>query len=143
METMKNSAQPRVRALLAAGGGMGSRAGLLVRALPFMVAAGNIVTLAYFERYLGEPANRDALLLVAFLQSIQLLLFAFLRLSGPTTEVLSKTALDVVSESDKTASLDVQADSVKRWNVFLEQATGFTSKERSKRLQKKAKEGKL
>ena len=58
-------------------------------------------------------------------------------------KVLSKTALDVVSESDKTASLDVQADSVKRWNVFLEQATGFTSKERSKRLQKKAKEGKL
>jgi hypothetical protein len=58
-------------------------------------------------------------------------------------KVLSKTALDVASESDKTAPLDVQADSVKRWNVLLEQATGFTSKERSKRLQKKAKEGKL
>ena len=58
-------------------------------------------------------------------------------------KVLSKTALDVASESDKTAPLDVQAESVKRWNVFLEQATGFTSKERSKRLQKKAKEGKL
>lgn len=58
-------------------------------------------------------------------------------------KVLSKTALDVVSESDKTAPLDVQAETIKRWNAFLEQATGFTSKERSKRLQKKVKEGKL
>jgi hypothetical protein len=39
--------------------------------------------------------------------------------------------------------LDVQGETLRRWNVFLEQATGFTSKERSKRLQKKAKEGKL
>jgi hypothetical protein len=58
-------------------------------------------------------------------------------------KVLSKTALEVTSESDKSAPLEVQAESVKRWNAFLEQATGFTSKERSKRLQKKAKEGKL
>jgi len=58
-------------------------------------------------------------------------------------KVLSKTALDVVSESDKNAPLDVQGETLRRWNVFLEQATGFTSKERSKRLQKKAKEGKL
>lgn len=100
---MKNSAQPRVQALLAAGGGMGSHSGLLARALPFMVAVGNIVTLAYFERYLGEPANRDALLLVAFLQSIQLLLFAFLRLSGPTTEVLSKTALFPLSGRERSS----------------------------------------
>ncbi len=58
-------------------------------------------------------------------------------------KLLSKTAIDVVSESDKTKPLDVQAETVKRWNSFLEQATGYTSKERSKRLQKKAKEGKL
>ena len=58
-------------------------------------------------------------------------------------KVLSKTALDVVSESDKASPLDVQAETIKRWNAFLEQATGFTSKERSKRLQKKVKEGKL
>ncbi|MDD1746901.1 MAG: DUF5611 family protein [Methanomassiliicoccales archaeon] len=58
-------------------------------------------------------------------------------------KVLSKTALEVASETDKTRPLDVQADTIKRWNTFLEQATGFTSKERSKRLQKKAKEGKL
>jgi hypothetical protein len=58
-------------------------------------------------------------------------------------KVLSKSAIDVVSETDKSASLEVQADSVKRWNAFLEMSTGFTSKERSKRLQKKAKEGNL
>ncbi len=58
-------------------------------------------------------------------------------------KALSKTAIDIVSDTDKTKPLDVQADTIKRWNSFLEQATGFTSKERSKRLQKKAKEGKL
>jgi hypothetical protein len=58
-------------------------------------------------------------------------------------KVLGKTALDVSSETDKDAPLDVQADTIKRWNTFLEAATGFTSKERSKRLQKKAKEGRL
>ncbi|HPD08781.1 MAG TPA: DUF5611 family protein [Methanomassiliicoccales archaeon] len=35
------------------------------------------------------------------------------------------------------------ADTIKRWNDFLERATGFTSKERRNRLQKKAKDGKL
>jgi hypothetical protein len=58
-------------------------------------------------------------------------------------KVLSKTAMEISSTTDKTASIEVQAETVKRWNKFLEQATGFTSKERSKRLQKKAKEGKL
>ena len=58
-------------------------------------------------------------------------------------KVLSKTLMDVSSVTDKTASLEVQTETVRRWNRFLEQATGFTSKERSKRLQKKAKEGKL
>jgi len=58
-------------------------------------------------------------------------------------KVLSKTAMEISSTTDKTVSIEVQAETVKRWNKFLEQATGFTSKERSKRLQKKAKEGKL
>ncbi len=58
-------------------------------------------------------------------------------------KVLSKTSMDITSTTDKAASIDVQTETVKRWNKFLEQATGFTSKERSKRLQKKAKEGKL
>jgi hypothetical protein len=58
-------------------------------------------------------------------------------------KVLSKTSMDITSTTDKTAPIEVQTETVKRWNKFLEQATGFTSKERSKRLQKKAKEGKL
>jgi hypothetical protein len=58
-------------------------------------------------------------------------------------QVLSRTAMDIASTTDKTVSLDVQTETIKRWNKFLEQATGFTSKERSKRLQKKAKEGNL
>jgi hypothetical protein len=58
-------------------------------------------------------------------------------------KVLSKTAMDISSTTDKTVSIEIQTETVKQWNKFLEQATGFTSKERSKRLQKKAKEGKL
>jgi hypothetical protein len=57
--------------------------------------------------------------------------------------IVSKTAIDIVSETDKSKPMDVQADTVKRWNIFLEAVTGFTSKERGKRLQKKAKDGKL
>jgi hypothetical protein len=34
-------------------------------------------------------------------------------------------------------------ESIRRWNLFLERATGFTSKERKARLNKKAKDGKL
>jgi hypothetical protein len=57
--------------------------------------------------------------------------------------VKGKNAIEVVSVTNKEAPLDVQADTIKHWNMFLEAVTGFTSKERSKRLQKKAKEGKL
>lgn len=58
-------------------------------------------------------------------------------------KVLSKTELLVETESDKDASPEIAADTIKRYNAFLEAATGFNSKERSKRLQKKAKDGKL
>jgi hypothetical protein len=34
-------------------------------------------------------------------------------------------------------------ESNRKYNEFMEKATGFNAKERSKRLQKKAKEGKL
>ena len=64
-------------------------------------------------------------------------------LTSVEVKVLSKNAIEVTSVSNKDAPLDVQAESIKHWNQFLEAATGFTSKERSKRLQKKAKEGKL
>lgn len=55
----------------------------------------------------------------------------------------SKTALDINTVTDKDASPDVAAETIKKWNEFLQQVTGFTSKERRNRLQKKAKEGKL
>ncbi|MBI0583608.1 MAG: DUF5611 family protein [Methanomassiliicoccus sp.] len=66
---------------------------------------------------------------------------------GATTrfevKMLSKTALSVVSTSDKGASLEAMKESNEKYNDFMLKATGFTAKERSKRLQKKAKEGKL
>jgi len=58
-------------------------------------------------------------------------------------KVLSKTSLDINAVTDKGAPPDAAADTIKKWNEFLERATGFTSKERRNRLQKKAKEGKL
>lgn len=58
-------------------------------------------------------------------------------------KVKSKTSLDISTATDKGASPDVAAETIKRWNDFLERVTGFTSKERRNRLQKKAKDGKL
>lgn len=57
--------------------------------------------------------------------------------------LLSKTSMDISAVTDKNASPEVASDTIKKWNEFLERATGFTSKERRNRLQKKAKEGKL
>lgn len=66
---------------------------------------------------------------------------------GATTrfevKLMSKTALSVVSTSDKNASTETMMESNRKYNEFMEKATGFNAKERSKRLQKKAKEGKL
>jgi hypothetical protein len=58
-------------------------------------------------------------------------------------KIKSKTSLDINTVSDKNASVDVATETIKRWNAFLEEVTGFNSKERRNRLQKKAKEGKL
>ncbi|MCG7844376.1 MAG: DUF5611 family protein, partial [Methanomassiliicoccales archaeon] len=57
--------------------------------------------------------------------------------------VKSKTVLDINTVTNKEAPVDVATETIKIWNTFLEQVTGFTSKERRTRLQKKAKEGKL
>lgn len=51
--------------------------------------------------------------------------------------------LKVETVMNKAADNEAAAKTVKAYNIFLERATGFTSKERGKRLQKKAKEGKL
>lgn len=66
---------------------------------------------------------------------------------GATTrfevKMLSKASLSVVTTSDKGASSEAMIESNRKYNEFMEKATGFNAKERSKRLQKKAKEGKL
>jgi hypothetical protein len=54
-----------------------------------------------------------------------------------------KSILKVETVMDPNVAPDVAQSTVKTYYAFLERATGFTSKERGKRLQKKAKEGKL
>jgi hypothetical protein len=50
-------------------------------------------------------------------------------------------ALWVETETDPSVSDDVALDTVKVYNKFLEEATGYTAKERKKLLNKLAKEG--
>ncbi|NLX47891.1 MAG: DUF5611 family protein [Euryarchaeota archaeon] len=57
--------------------------------------------------------------------------------------LISKTSLDINTVTDRSASPELAGDTIKKWNEFLERVTGFNSKERRSRLQKKAKDGKL
>lgn len=57
--------------------------------------------------------------------------------------VLSRTELEVLTASDPEVATEVASDTIGRYNRFLQAATGFSAKERSKRLQKKAKEDKI
>jgi hypothetical protein len=47
------------------------------------------------------------------------------------------------TDMDTTADSETASSTIKAWNNFLERATGYTSTERRKRLQKLVKEGKL
>ncbi len=58
-------------------------------------------------------------------------------------KIKDKAIIIVNTTTDMKANVEVAADTIKQYNLFLEKATGFTSKERRTRLQKKAKEGKL
>jgi hypothetical protein len=60
-----------------------------------------------------------------------------------TVELKGKKALIVEIVTDKDAGENSAMETIRARNSFLLAATGFTTKERSKRLQKKAKEGKL
>lgn len=51
--------------------------------------------------------------------------------------------LCIETEMDKKVSDETAMKTIKAYNIFLFMATGFTSKERKKRLNKKAKEGNL
>ena len=54
-----------------------------------------------------------------------------------------KNVLCIDTKMDTNVGNDVARDTIKAYNTFLEKATGLTSKERGKRTQKKAKDGKL
>jgi hypothetical protein len=54
-----------------------------------------------------------------------------------------KDVLGIETKTDPNVDNEVAQSTIKAYNTFLERATGYTSKERGKRLQKKAKQGKL
>jgi hypothetical protein len=58
-------------------------------------------------------------------------------------KMLSKAELEVLTTADPDVTNDIASESIRRYNHFLEAATGFNSKERKKRLNKKATSGKL
>jgi hypothetical protein len=57
--------------------------------------------------------------------------------------IKDKKTLCINIETDPGVGDEVALESIRAKNKFLQAATGFNSKERSKRIQKKAKEGKL
>jgi hypothetical protein len=60
-----------------------------------------------------------------------------------TVTVKDKKAMTIDTVMNTKVDANTAAETVRKYNAFLEKATGFTSKERVKRVQKKAKEGKL
>ena len=64
-------------------------------------------------------------------------------LSPLGVRILSKSEMEISTKSDPEVAPEVAQDTIRRYNRFLEAATGFSSKQRSKRLQAKAKEGKM
>lgn len=60
-----------------------------------------------------------------------------------TVWIKSKKELCVDIVTEKDVPDETVMKTIKAKNDFLQRATGFSTKERSKRLQKKAKEGKL
>lgn len=57
-------------------------------------------------------------------------------------QLKDKKTLIVDTVMNRDVDSETAKETIKRYNSFLKRATGFNSKERSKRLQKKAKEGK-
>jgi hypothetical protein len=87
---------------------------------------------AHMQEIFGNVAEKDGKLVSSF---------------GALKEIAAwpgkKNALIVNTTTDPTVADEVAAQTIKAFNTFLERATGFTAKERGKRAQKKAKEGKL
>ncbi len=72
-----------------------------------------------------------------------LLVTSYGALSSIEAKVLSKNTLMVNTTSNPNVDNAIASETIRRYNTFLERATGFNSKQRRDRLQKKAKEGKL
>ncbi len=84
------------------------------------------------EEAFGDVKEREGLLVASYgaLSSIE-------------AKLLSKNTLMVNTTSNPKVDNEIASETIRRYNNFLERATGFTSKQRRDRLQKKAKEGKL
>ncbi len=54
-----------------------------------------------------------------------------------------RKSLAVETKMDPTVSDEVAQSTIRAYNAFLEKVTGYTAKERARRAQKKAKEGKV
>lgn len=54
-----------------------------------------------------------------------------------------KSMIVVEMDMNKSVEENVAVDTIKKYNKFLEIATGYTAKERKSKLQKMAKEGKI
>ena len=61
----------------------------------------------------------------------------------PLTAWPDKKSLRVETQMTRDVSDEEDMQTIKAYNSFLERVTGFTAKERGKRAQKKAKDGKL
>lgn len=57
--------------------------------------------------------------------------------------ILSKSELEISTRASPDVGPETAQETIRRYNRFLEAATGFNSKQRSKRLQAKAKDGSL
>jgi len=87
---------------------------------------------AHMQQIFGSAQERDGKIVSSFgaLKEIQ-------------AWASAKNVLSVNTVMNKDVADDVAQSTIKAYNAFLEAATGYTSKERGKRAQKKAKEGKL
>jgi hypothetical protein len=84
------------------------------------------------EEHFGEVVE-DRDLLVASFGAIKRL----------EVKLIGKANIHLVTESDTNVSDSSVLETKKRLNNFVEAATGFNAKQRMKRAQQKAKEGKL
>jgi len=71
------------------------------------------------------------------------LVSSFGALSEVTVWPSGKNAISVDTVMDRGTTDEVAQSTIKAYNTFLERITGYTAKERGKRAQKKAKDGKL